>query len=445
MTAKKPAKKKVKKIKIKNLGLPTKTVNLLTDNRIKTVGGLLRRTKESLQDIDGMGEARIKKLEKVLSTFGVHLKGVEKHHPKSRKEKKKKRKKKRKVFTREKVDNLIQKGVRRGFITVAEILYNFPDLEKEIEGLEDFYDLIEDKGIEIREKKELLSLDEEEDNKITPRHVDSVQMYLKEIGRYDFLTAKEEKELSKRIEKGDEEAKKKLARANLRLVVSIAKRYIGRSPNLTFLDLIQEGNLGLFRAVEKFDWRKGYKFSTYATWWIRQAVSRALADQARTIRIPVHMVETLSKYNKAKKRLLKSLGREGLPEEIAAEMGIKVEKVHHLQRIYQRAISLETPVGDDEDGASLLVQFIKDDDSIPPSKKAARVLLKERLREILDDLTPREQKILSMRFGLKDGVTHTLEEVGKVFGVTRERIRQIQAKSLEKIRKHKNIDKLKGY
>ena len=358
---------------------------------------------------------------------------------------KKKSKKIENVFTPERVKKIIKKGTQRGFVTIAEVLIAFPNLEDDIDGLEDLYDRLEKKSIEVKDRKEFLDVDSKKKKESRTDNIDAVQMYLKEIGRYDFLTADEEKSLSKKIEKGDKEAKKKLARANLRLVVSIAKRYIGRSPNLTFLDLIQEGNLGLFRAVEKFDWRKGFKFSTYATWWIRQAISRALADQARTIRIPVHMVETLSKYNKARKRLLETLGREGLPEEIAAEMGIKVEKVHHLMKIYQRVISLETPVGDDGNDASLLIQFIKDEKTTPPSVQAARILLKERLSEILDDLTERERKILSMRFGLKDGVTHTLEEVGQIFGVTRERIRQIQAKSLEKIRKHQALKKLEGY
>lgn len=355
-------------------------------------------------------------------------------------------KKKEKIFPQEKIEALIKKGKERGFVTFSEILYFFPNLERNFSGLENLYETLEKNGIEVKETKEFLEVEKikEKPKKIPLGTLDSVRMYLKEIGQHPFVTPKEEKELAKRIERGDIEAKKKLAQANLRLVVSIAKRYIGRSPNLTFLDLIQEGNLGLFRAVEKFDWRKGYKFSTYATWWIRQAITRALADQARTIRIPVHMVETLSKFVKARRRLLQELGRDPLAEEIAAEMGITVDKVRHLIKISQNTVSLETPVGQG-DSDSILAEFVKDEEGIPPSLSAARNLLRERLKEILVDLTPREQKILSMRFGLDDGITHTLEEVGREFGVTRERIRQIEAKSLERIREHRKLGKLKGY
>jgi len=350
----------------------------------------------------------------------------------------------RKVVVGDAVGKLMEKGKARGFVTFSEILYFFPEIESDVVGLESLYEELEKNGIEIRETKEFLVPKEETIPETSGTKIDPIQMYLREIGQVSFLTADQEKELAKKIERGDLEAKKRLAKANLRLVVSIAKRYIGRSPNLTFLDLIQEGNLGLFRAVEKFDWRRGYKFSTYATWWIRQAITRALADQARTIRIPVHMVETLSKYNQVKRRLLESLGREPLAEEVAAEMGIEVDKVRHLMRISQQTVSLETPVGDDEED-SILAEFIEDEKTPPPSLEAARVLLKGRLKEILVDLTPREQKILAMRFGLEDGITHTLEEVGNEFGVTRERIRQIEAKALEKIREHQYLKKLKGY
>jgi len=352
----------------------------------------------------------------------------------------------KKVFLPEKLQQLIKKGKERGFVTVSEILYFFPAVERDIKGLEQLYEALEKEGIEVQEAKEFL-VPEEKAKKPTREaeaRIDPIQMYLKEIGKISFVTAEEEKELAKRIEKGDLEAKKKLAKANLRLVVSIAKRYIGRSPNLTLLDLIQEGNIGLFRAVEKFDWRRGYKFSTYATWWIRQAITRALADQARTIRIPVHMVETISKYTQVRRRLLQDLGREPLPEEIAAEMGLEVDKVRHIQKISQETVSLETPVGENEED-SVLAEFIEDEKVVAPSVEAARTLLRERLKGILVDLTPREQKILAMRFGLEDGITHTLEEVGQVFGVTRERIRQIEAKSLERIREHRALKKLKGY
>jgi RNA polymerase primary sigma factor len=351
----------------------------------------------------------------------------------------------KKVFLPEKFQKLLEKGRERGFVTPSEILFFFPEIEKDITGLDKLCEDLEKEGIEIREAKELLpELEKEKVAGVQEVKIDPVQMYLKEIGQILFVSPEEEKELAKRIEKGDIEARKKLIRANLRLVVSIAKKYVGRSSNLTLLDLIQEGNLGLIRAVEKFDWRRGYKFSTYATWWIRQAITRALADQARTIRIPVHMIETLSKYSQVKRRLLQDLGREPLPEEIAAEMGIEPEKVHYLQKVSQETVSLETPVGEDEED-SILAEFIGDEKLVSPSIEAARTLLKERLKEILVDLTPREQKIISMRFGLEDGISHTLEEVGKEFGVTRERIRQIEAKALEKIREHRSLEKLKGY
>lgn len=356
-----------------------------------------------------------------------------------------KRQSKQKVFTEEKIVPLIEKSKNRGFITTNEILKEFPNFETDIAGLEAFYDRLQSEGLEVIERKGFLDIEKEKKTKaLLSSKIDSVQMYLKEIGALNMITAREEKELAKRIEKGDETAKQKLAQANLRLVVSIAKKYIGRSPNLTLLDLIQEGNLGLFRAVEKFNWRKGYKFSTYATWWIRQAITRALADQSRTIRIPVHMVETLSKYEKVRKRLLQNLGRAPLPEEIAAEMGLEVEKIYNLRKIKQKAVSLETPVGDDEKD-SILAEFIQDEKTPPPSLQAARNLLKKRLDEISIDLTAREKKILSMRFGIEDNVAHTLEEVGAEFGVTRERIRQIQAKALEKIRRLQELKKLKDY
>ena len=273
---------------------------------------------------------------------------------------------------------------------------------------------------------------------------DAVQMYLREIGKTSLINGNEEKELAKRIEKGDEECRQKLIRANLRLVVSIAKRYIYRTPNLGILDLIQEGNIGLAKAVEKFDYRRGFKFSTYATWWIRQAITRALADQSRTIRIPVHMIETISKYTQMKRRLSQELGREPLAEEIAIEMGMNIEKIHHIQKISQEVMSLESPIGE-EDEDSTLAEIVKDDKSPTSTQLVSRLLLKDKINEILVDLSPREQEILKMRFGLEDSITHTLEEVGKKFNVTRERIRQIEAKSLEKIKKHGKIKALEDY
>jgi RNA polymerase primary sigma factor len=355
-------------------------------------------------------------------------------------------------------DEFIRLGKQRGFVTEDEILHIIPEVEKNLSVLEKLYEKLETQGIKIISSDEVLKEDIEKEVEKKEKKVenidipldlgdvssDSVQMYLREIGRVPLLKAEEEVSLAKRIEKGDLAAKQKLTEANLRLVVSIAKKYVGRSTNLSLLDLIQEGNIGLFRAVEKFDYRKGYKFSTYATWWIRQAITRALADQSRTIRIPVHMVETINKYTQATRRLVQDLGRDPLPEETAAEMGIEVDKVRHIMKISQETVSIETPVGDSEDD-SILGDFIEDTETVMPNQSAARKLLTDHVEQILRDLTPREQKILKIRFGLEDGVTHTLEEVGHEFGVTRERIRQIEAKALDKIRESGLVDKLKDY
>ncbi len=341
---------------------------------------------------------------------------------------------------------LIEKGRKRGFITYDEILKTFPDIENNIFFLDELYEKFAIAGIDVLEGGNLLNLDadltDQDLNKSTIH--DSIQMYLKEIGQYPLIHASDEKDLAKRIEKGDLEAKNLLARANLRLVVSIAKKYVGRSANLTLLDLIQEGNLGLFKAVEKFDWTKGYKFSTYATWWIRQSITRALADQSRTIRIPVHMVETISKYKQVHRRLSQDLGREPLAEEIATEMGIPVEKIHVIENISQETISLEQPVGDDDD-KSTLENFIPDDKILRPDQESSRRILSDQIRSVLDELNPKERKILEMRYGLLDGIQHTLERVGEEFGVTRERIRQIEAKVHEKLRQHDKISRLKNY
>jgi RNA polymerase primary sigma factor len=359
---------------------------------------------------------------------------------------------------------LVTIASERGFVTEAELMHALPNFEDDLSGLERVMDELEKRGIEIVDQEVASVWEQNKKPEVTEIVVkgkkkkveemvdafdlgdiydDSIQMYLREIGKVPLITGAEEIELAKRIGKGDVSARKKLTEANLRLVVSIAKKYMGR--NLGLLDLIQEGNLGLFRAVEKFDWRKGYKFSTYATWWIRQAITRALADQSRTIRIPVHMVETLNKYAQAERQLVQDLGREPLPEEIAAEMGIEVEKVYHLKKISQETVSIDSPVGEDEGEDSSLGDFIVDEDTTKPNEMAGRQILKEYVGNILNDLDPREQKILKMRFGLEDGVTHTLEEVGEEFGVTRERIRQIESKALERIREHIDINKLRDY
>lgn len=346
----------------------------------------------------------------------------------------------------EKATELIEKGKKRGFITYEEILKAFPKIETNISFLDRLYEELMVAGVDVLEGGNLLNLDVSVDvtNLRKSSAHDSIQMYLKEIGQYPLIQASREKELAKRIEKGDEEAKNLLARANLRLVVSIAKKYVGRSANLNLLDLIQEGNLGLFKAVEKFDWRKGYKFSTYATWWIRQSITRALADQSRTIRIPVHMVETISKYKQIHRKLSQDLGREPLAEEIATEMDIPIEKIHTIEKISQETISLEQPIGDD-DNKSTLENFIPDDKILRPDQESARRILADQIKGVLDELSPKERKILEMRYGLVDGIQHTLERVGEEFGVTRERIRQIEAKVHEKLRIHDKIARLRNY
>ncbi len=351
-----------------------------------------------------------------------------------------------------KLQQLLSLGKERGFITFDQILKEFPTIEDDILFLEELYEQFSVLGIDVLEGGGLLSDPVEEEknkkyayNKGEPAH-DSIQMYLKEIGQYPLISAAEEKELAKRIETGDDEAKNILARSNLRLVVSIAKKYVGRSPDLTLLDLIQEGNLGLFKAVDKFDWSKGFKFSTYATWWIRQAITRALADQSRTIRVPVHMVETIAKYKQVVRRLSQDIGREPLPEEIAVEMNMDIDKIYQIEKIDQNTASLDSPTAaDDEDGKSTLGDFISDDTILSPDQDTSRRIIADQIQEVLNDLPEKERRILEMRNGLADGITHTLEEVGKEFGVTRERIRQIEAKAHEKIRQHGKIDRLKNY
>ncbi len=372
------------------------------------------------------------------------------------------------AFAEQEIKRLVAKGRSRGFITENEILYSFPEVESHIGAFEELLDEMDFSGIELKSADEgllgsvaLLAKHETKEEKeqakkkeiaekdllryldLSDISADSIQMYLREIGRVPLLKNEEEVSLAKRKEKGDLEAKKKLIEANLRLVVSIAKRFTGRS--LSLLDLIQEGNIGLFRAVEKFDYRKGYKFSTYATWWIRQAITRALADQARTIRIPVHMVETINRYQQVERRLIQDLGREPLPEEIAAEMGEDLEKIHHIRKISQDTVSLETSVGDDDDKDSTLGDFIEDVKTVSPDRIASLQILRDHVKIAIERLTPREQKILQMRFGLSDGIAHTLEEVGQEFGVTRERIRQIEAKALEKIQEADTMRRLSDY
>ncbi|HCW50901.1 MAG TPA: RNA polymerase sigma factor RpoD [Clostridiales bacterium] len=357
------------------------------------------------------------------------------------------------------LDELVRRGKKQGVLTYEEIMDVLETEDLTPEQIDDIYEVLTEKGIEVvSDASEAGSAasskaarvrasavgDTSDSDLAVPEGVavdDPVRMYLKEIGRVPLLTPEEEVELAKRVEAGDEEAKRRLAEANLRLVVSIAKRYVGRG--MLFLDLIQEGNLGLMKAVEKFDYRKGYKFSTYATWWIRQAITRAIADQARTIRIPVHMVETINKLIRISRQLLQELGREPTPEEIAKEMDMSEERVREIMKIAQEPVSLETPIGEEED--SHLGDFIPDEDAQAPADAASFLLLKEQLKDVLGTLTPREQKVLRLRFGLDDGRPRTLEEVGRFFDVTRERIRQIEAKALRKLRHPSRSKKLKDY
>ena len=351
----------------------------------------------------------------------------------------------------ERIEELVNAGKSQGYLTYEQIAKKTIDLDLDANALDKLYNALSENNIEVRAEDEEgnepidlkadLIIDDVPDESKDMSVNDNVRMYLKEIGKISLLTLEEEQELSKKVAEGDEKAKKRLAESNLRLVVSIAKRYVGRG--LLFLDLIQEGNIGLMKAVEKFDYDKGYKFSTYATWWIRQAITRAIADQARTIRIPVHMVETINKLIRTSRHLLQQLGREPTPEEIAEEMEIPVEKVMEIQKIAQDPVSLETPIGEEDD--SHLGDFIQDEDSPAPQDSAAYTLLKEQLEEVMNTLTPREAKVLKLRFGLEDGRARTLEEVGREFQVTRERIRQIEAKALRKLRHPSRSKKLKDY
>jgi RNA polymerase primary sigma factor len=363
--------------------------------------------------------------------------------------------------TPEQLERLISKGRLRGFVTETELLYLFPEVEEYVYDYDVFLGDLQKSGVKIMEDSgRILDMAEKKAQEapltgkalahqnalnidLSKLSADSIQMYLKEIGKVALLSGDEEVELAKRKEKGDKEAEKRIIEANLRLVVSIAKKFAG-AKGMSLLDLIQEGNIGLFRAVEKFEYRKGYKFSTYATWWIRQAITRALADQSRTIRIPVHMVETINKFQQVQRNLIQELGREPLADEIASEMGEEIEKVRYIMKISQDTVSLETTIGDDDED-STLEDFIEDVKNVTPDRAAALQLLKDYVKNIVAQLSPREQKILEMRFGLIDGVAHTLEEVGQEFEVTRERIRQIESKSLEKIRKFKGLEKLKDY
>lgn len=438
MAAKKKATKKAVK----------KTVKKTVKNKAKKVAHKAKKTTAKKT------QKAVKKSVKKAPKKTVKKKVAKKAAPKKKKvapPKKPKKLTKAELEQEGEAGKLLQMGRDRGYVTYDEILRSFPQIERDVPFLENLYERFATASIDVLESGGMLG-DDLSNSLPGNRNVykrsdsghDSIQMYLREIGQYPLLSGQEEKDLAKRIVEGDEEARNLLARANLRLVVSIAKKYVGRSPDLTLLDLIQEGNLGLFKAVDKFDYEKGFKFSTYATWWIRQAITRALADQSRTIRIPVHMVETMAKYKQVSRRLAQDLGRDPMPEEIATEMNVEVEKIYQIEKISQDTISLELPVGD-EDDRSRLSDFISDDKIMAPDQEVAHRILADQMQEILDALSEKERKILEMRHGLIDGTYHTLEEVGKEFGVTRERIRQIEAKALEKIRQHEKARRLKSY
>jgi len=441
-----------------------KTIKKVTKKAVKKKPPIKKRVARSASS--GQVKRQVKKKQVVKKKKAAKKKPVKK--PVARKRPIKKAAKKKPVKkpiepreiirpTRRQTKGLLEKGRTRGFVTETELLHVFPEIEEYAFEYELFLEDLQKNAIQIIEDTgRILDFEERQDGDervnsilrgdltdLSKLSADSIQMYLKEIGKVPLLTPDEEIELAKRKEKGERAAEQKIIEANLRLVVSIAKKFTG-AKGLSLLDLIQEGNIGLFRAVEKFEYRKGYKFSTYATWWIRQAITRALADQSRTIRIPVHMVETINKFQQIERQLIQDLGREPLPEEISAEMGEEIDKVRHIMKISQDTISLETTVGDNEED-STLEDFIQDVKNVTPDRSAALQLLKDYVQEVISQLSPREQKILEMRFGLEDGVAHTLEEVGREFDVTRERIRQIEAKALEKIQRHEGIQKLRDY